>query len=181
MYKRQETHSLNRGNVKKVLVASETCPIAENEANPHESTQPGGSSSNARALIQLEDKATPLGNAVPELERYPFLSEVNTSPSLLPTSLCYNKLPHPAEKIIPGLPKANGFCMDTLLEFFKIAMRLKRCLPASEAGFLALLMPYCCGALGDRLAKHPAADNFDGFHQEALEFLIPDRLFSSLK
>ena len=78
-------------------------------------------------------------------------------------------------------PKADGFCVETLLEFFKVAMRLKRCFPVSEAGFLALLMPYCNGALGDRLAKHLAADNFDGFHQEALEFFIPDRLFSSLK
>ena len=71
--------------------------------------------------------------------------------------------------------------MDTLLEFFKIAMRLKRCFPVSEAGFLALLMPFCNGALGDRLARYLAADDFDRFHREALEHFIPGRLFSSLK
>ena len=103
--------SLIGEKVKKVLAASETCPVAENEASPHESARPGGSSSNASSLIQFEDKAAPLGNAVPGLERNPFFSEANASPSLLPTSFCYSKLPHPAEKIVRGLPKADGFCV----------------------------------------------------------------------
>ena len=42
-------------------------------------------------------------------------------------------------------------------------------------------MPYCSGALSDRLVKHLVGDNFDGFYQEALEFFIPGWLFSSLK
>ena len=134
-------HILSIGEkVKRVLADSETCPVAENEVSPHESAPPGGSRSDAGPLIQFEDKAAPLGSTVPGLERNPFVSEANTYPSRLPTSCCYSKLPHPAEKIVRGLPKADGFCVETLLEFFKIAMRLKRCFPVSEAGFLALLM-----------------------------------------
>ena len=100
-------HILSIGEkVKRVLADSETCPVAENEVSPQEPAPPGDGGSDAGPLIQFEDKAAPLGSTVTGLERNPFVSEANTYPSRLPTSCCYSKLPHPAEKIVRGLPKA---------------------------------------------------------------------------
>lgn len=93
----------------------------------------------------------------------------------------YAKLPHPAVKLLSGLPRADGFDVDILLKFLKGCISIKNSFPALGPEFLDLLIPYTFGPLHDCLLRHLNSNNFNDFHREALSLFVPARQYHTLK
>lgn len=119
------------------------------------------------STIPLIDLPNPEGNLQGKgSESAPIiLGQAHSTPEMI-----YGKLSHPAEKLISTLPITDGFDLEKLIKFIKIALSLRRIYPDIRRNILSVLMPYAKGPLSSCLAKH---STFRDFHREALTSFIP--------
>lgn len=67
------------------------------------------------------------------------------SADLLPTFRMYNKLSHPAEKILTELTPCDGFNVDSLLKIFKISLNL--IFFYIQSYNIKFINPICCSTI----------------------------------
>jgi hypothetical protein len=94
----------------------------------------------------------------------------------------FNKLPHPAERLLRELPVVDGLQAKELLHFLGLVIKIRTLFPMSDLALLEIIYPYCreplcarvSAALGSRLS-------FAQFHADVLQFFVPKRLFDTLR
>lgn len=93
----------------------------------------------------------------------------------------YNKLSHPAERLLVQFPKVNGFDIDDILKFFRLALRLLAAFPELKEQIFQILIPYCSGPFLNCLLQQKSQNDFENFHRLAIKSFIPDRQLTFIK
>lgn len=89
---------------------------------------------------------------------------------------CYNRLAHPAEKLIAQIPRnVDGFDVDVILKFFRITLRILDAFPEMKSQVFPLIISYTQGPFQNCLLQYRNTGNFDIFHSMAIKTFIPER------
>lgn len=129
----------------------------------------------------VPDYNTQTGAGILPYPYFPTQPSTSYVPYPVRNTQLYGRLPHPAEKLLNMVPKTDGFCVDSLLKFFKMSLKLRRSFPELEPQLLSMLSPYTSGPLNACLLRHIDTNNFENFHREAIKFFIPSKQFYNLK
>ncbi|URQ09131.1 hypothetical protein [Halyomorpha halys erranti-like virus 1] len=93
---------------------------------------------------------------------------------------CYSKLKHPAEESLSRIPFTDGLCVEQILNFFRTTLRIISAFPDLKPQIFSLLIPQTSGAFRNLILLHQGSNDFNAFHQAAINSFIPARQLNDI-
>ncbi|XP_039276064.1 uncharacterized protein LOC120349650 [Nilaparvata lugens] len=93
----------------------------------------------------------------------------------------YSKIHNPIESLTKNLKPTDGLNIHDLLSFLTIALKIQSFSQIDDGQMLKLLVPFTVGPLCDKITMAiNSSHSFDKFHQEVLNYFVPQRLMSTI-